>query len=128
MYEFRVNAKLRQKTGILCSILGAILFFGISYALYPIYAFYSGDPDYSASPSKSTGMQRFVDSSGNAKIKTVSSGPTKGFTMVVNRGTISTIIALFGAGLGLMMSKELAQSIQRRRDLKSLMQQGIESE
>jgi hypothetical protein len=128
MYEFRVNPKLRQKTGFLCSILGAILFFGISYALYPIYAFYSGDPDYAASSSKSTGMQRFVDSSGKAKIRTVSSGPTKGFTMVINRGTISTIVALFGAGLGFVVSKELAQSIQRRRDLKSLMQQGTEFE
>lgn len=130
MYDFRVDAKLRRKTGLLCSLAGALVFFGIAFLLYPIYAFYSGDPvDAPGVPGKSNGFRRVVSSSGQARIQmntASSSGSSRGFSMVINQGTVSTIFALLGAGIGFGISNEVTRGIQRRRELAQLIEQGKE--
>lgn len=130
MYDFRVDAKLRRKTGLFCSLAGALLFFGIAFILYPIYAFYSGDPvDEPGVPSKNNGFRRVVSSTGQARIQmntSSSSSSSRGFSMVVNRGTVSTIFALLGAGIGFGISNEVTRGIQRRRELAKLIEHGKE--
>lgn len=128
MYESRAFHKLKTRVGSLGALIGALVFFVITYfALYPIIAFYNGDPDFQpAGSSKVVGLRRVVDKSGNAKTvsRSASGGGVKGFTMVINRGTVSTFAGLAGALIGLLVGNEVARGMHKKKELQALVERG----
>jgi hypothetical protein len=106
MFESKIDPPLRRKTAVLCSVGGACLFFAATYALFPLYAFYT------TSTNKKSGLPP------------APAGLASGFTMVANRGTISVLFALIGAFSGYAASSEIAKNTQRHRDLLNLIKKG----
>lgn len=103
MYEQKVDKKISRRAAIQGILIGSIAFFTIVFFVHPLIF-----------PSEETGQGKVFTG--------LKKGQQKSFS--VDRGTISVLFGLLGGLIGFSVSKGFALDMQRRRDLKILIEQG----